>query len=325
MRVLTSLFFLLFTNSILFSAQITTAKAAATEAAKKSDLSKSVAYLKQTVASFTDTREKRALCAFLASVQEQMGQYEDAEKSYAQAAAMVAGDAAGMPKKSSEQLVLDATRCALCCGNYANAESYLSSEVQNTADETTKAYLKLYRQWARLCKAESDTDTKAAVATLNTYVDNPSMTAVEPTVLLTLWHVTGSKSYSDKLKKKYPKSLETAIVKGDIQQLPAPFWYFVHRVGDAVAEVKQTAITETKSAAASSEKAKKQQLGLFKDESNAKVLVEKAKSKGFNAYIAPDVRPSGTKYYLVVVDENKSGSMGQKLRDAGFECYPFFD
>ena len=30
-------------------------------------------------------------------------------------------------------------------------------------------------------------------------------------------------------------------------------------------------------------------------------------------------------YYAVVVDENAEGTMGQKLKNAGFECYPVFE
>ena len=73
------------------------------------------------------------------------------------------------------------------------------------------------------------------------------------------------------------------------------------------------------------ERAGRLQLGLFREEANAKALAKRVEAKGFKADIATEVRPSGTKYYLVVVNENANGTMGEELRTAGFECYPLFD
>lgn len=347
------------TASLLFSAwnaqsvfaqtAITTAQLVAKEAAKKDSLADAVTYLKKQIPALSAAAEKRAGYAFLGGVQEQMGLYADAGKSYAAAAAIAAGDAAGMPKKTNEQLVLDAVRCALSTGDAATADSYLGSAVRNSQNATVLAYVKLYEQWSALCKAKKESDITEPLAMLKTYADLYSMNAVAPVVLLTLWHVSGEQSYANALKKDYPSSPEAAIVKGTIQQLPAPFWYFVPRKGSAIPEVEQEPVTYQQSAdekpapavatpapsvSTSSDSAKtadktdravKQQLGLFRDENNAKGLVEQLKKKGFTAKITSEVRPSGTTYYLVVVDENKDGTMGAELRNAGFECYPLFE
>ena len=187
------------------------------------------------------------------------------------------------------------------------------------------------------------------------------MLAVRPVILLTLWYVTGKDNYADSLKKQFPASPEASIVDGTVQQLPAPFWYFVpHKVGavpgTAVADSSgvDASVTDSSSSAASAtesdgkaddsvfpdtndvissntdddgskNKAKKEQLGLFRDKTNAATLVDQLKKKGFSAYITSEVRPSGTTYYIVVVDENDAGTMGENLRTAGFECYPVFD
>lgn len=66
---------------------------------------------------------------------------------------------------------------------------------------------------------------------------------------------------------------------------------------------------------------KKQQLGLFKSKANADDLVLKARAKNFDAYAYSETRASGTTYYIVVVDENDSLTMGKKLKEAGFDCY----
>ncbi|MBR0495728.1 MAG: SPOR domain-containing protein [Treponema sp.] len=322
------------------------AKVVIENAAKKSSVSDSVAYLKKNVASVSVNYEKRAVYAFLAGILEQQGQYAEAQKTYAQAAS-IQGSAenvvVGVPNKNSEELVIDAVRCALCAGDYASADSYLNSAVRNTKDEKIKAFVKLYEQWSALCKAKNESDTKEAVAMLKTYATLDSMKVVRPSILLTLWHLTGEAQYADNLKKNYPKSMEGAIVKGEVQTLPTPFWYFVPRNGVDLPEIAGVASTDSTVSASAvspasssskseniekSDKAEKiirQQLGLFREEANAKALVDRVAAKGFKAEITTEVRPSGTKYYLVVVNENSKGTIGEELRTAGFECYPLFE
>lgn len=321
---------------------INTARLAAKEAEKKDSLDEAVSYLTRQIPLLSSAAEKRAGYAFLGAVQEQMGRYAAAVSSYAAAAAIAAGNAAGMPKKSNEQLVLDAVRCALATGDSATADTYLGSAVRASSDATVAAQVKLYEQWSALCKAKGEGDLAEPIALLKTYATLPSMHAVAPAVLLTLWHISGEQSFADTLKKDWSSTPEAAVVKGTIQQLPAPFWYFVPRKGNAVPDVEQEPVTyqqspdenvagsvgsaaEATSAGEKSERAVYQQLGLFRDENNAKGLVEQLKKKGFAAKITTEKRPSGTTYYLVVVDENRSGTMGAELRNAGFECYPVFE
>ena len=44
----------------------------------------------------------------------------------------------------------------------------------------------------------------------------------------------------------------------------------------------------------------KWQLGLFRTESNAKLLADEVKAKGFDAFITTEKRASGTTYYIVL-------------------------
>ena len=344
-------------STILFSlsgqTKNTSAKSVIETAAKKSSLAESIKYLETSLSSVPENAEKRAVYAFLASVLEQQGLYEKAQKTFVQAAS-IQGSAAsvvpGVPNKNSEELVIDAVRCALCAGDYSAAESYLNSAVRNSKDEKIIAYVKLYEQWSALCKAKSISDTKESIAMLKTYSGLDSMKLVRPSLLLTLWHLTGESQFSESLKKTYPKSMEASIVKGEIQTLPTPFWYFVPRNGVDLPEIAglgegspskaektsapeksasvsaaKTSSSEKSSSSAKGEKIVRQQLGLFRDEANAKALCDRVAGKGFKAEITSEVRPSGTKYYLVVVNENSKGTIGEELRTAGFDCYPLFD
>lgn len=324
---------ILFFTCAVFSYSLT-AKEVAIQAAGKDSVEQSVNYLKKTIPLLTVAADQRSANAFLASVLEQSGDYSEAITYYAKAASIAAKDAEGMPKKSSEQLVIDAVRCALSCGDWTSAQTYLNSAVRSSENPEIISYVKLYEQWSVLSKAQNTGDTAEALAILKTYSSLESMKSVLPQILLTLWHITGESEYSQKLKKDFPKSLECAVVKGEVQTLPAPFWYFVPRSSNSSPEVETVPPVEEKKSAAenSTEKQKektekivRQQLGLFRDKANAEGLIQKLKEKGFSAFITEEIRPSGTKYYLVVVNENAEGTMGTELRNAGFECYPVFE
>ena len=300
-------------------------------AARQESVDESISYIKEQLSVVTAAAEKRALYNSLASLQEQMALYDDAQKSYAQAAAIAAGDAEGMPKKTNEQLVLDAVRCALCCGDFTTADSYLNSAVRNSKSAEIQSYVKLYSQWSSLCRANSVEELNEPLELLKAYLNVSSMKAVHPVILLTLWYVTGESAWSHKLIQDFPSSTEAAIVTGDIQLLPTPFWFFVPKSGIAEQGIGTyteqasvpAAASNTKADEASSEvKFSKWQLGLFKTESNAKLLCEELKNKGFAAYVTSEKRSSGTTYYIVLVNEDASGNVSEKLRSAGYDCYP---
>jgi cell division septation protein DedD len=150
---------------------------------------------------------------------------------------------------------------------------------------------------------------------------------VHPLILLTLWYVTGDKSWSEQITQNYPNSTEAAIVKGDVQLLPTPFWFFVPKSGVAEQgtgtfkeDISVAPATKT-TAAATTTKDSKWQLGLFKTESNAKLLCEEVKQKGFDAYIISEKRASGTTYYIVLVKDDGTGTTADKLRSSGYDCY----
>ncbi len=323
-----------------FSEELT-AKKIADNAVKKDSPQEAIQYVAAEAEKITLPAEKRATYSFLGSLQEATADFDAAQKSFAKAAGIAAGNsnAEGMPKKSSERLVLDAIRCALSGGDWETAENYLNSAVRNSKSTEIQATIKLYEQWAILCRAQNDSDLKEPCEMLKTYANLESMKSVKPSVLLTLWYITADNSYANILNKEFPSSMEAGIVNGKIQIHPAPFWYFLPRKTAAIPQIStksttaakeksttspaETSNTEKKSASAES-KAKHQQLGLFRDKANAQRFSEKVNSKGFNSYIQTETKSSGTTYFLVVVDENAEGTVGIQLKNAGFECYPVF-
>ena len=318
--VILSVFFI---GTLLFAEP--KAKDIATEAARKATVEESISYVQNQLKSLTVASEKRAAYVFLASLQEQMSLYGDAQKNYATAAGIAAGDAEGMPKKTNEQLVIDAVRCALCCGDWPTADSYLNSSVRNSKNAQILSYVKLYAQWSALCRAENVNDLNEPLELLKAYLKVDSMKAVHPVILLTLWYVTGEKSWADQITKNFSSSTEAAIVRGDVQLLPTPFWFFVPKSGVAEQGTGTfsdvSTVTSESTPAATTTKNTKWQLGLFKTESNAKLLCEEVKTKGFDAYVISETRASGTTYYIVLVKDDGTGT-ADKLRSAGYDCYP---
>lgn len=307
------------------------------ECTKKANADESAAYLEKEIPKLTVASEKRAAYAFLGNLQEMLGLYDLAEKSYVSAAGISAADAEKMPVRSNEEYVLDAVRCALSGGNSARADSYLNSAVRSSKNQKVQNYVKLYSVWSSLCRSETKADLEEPVAMLKAYANISSMKSVHPAILLTLWYVTGDSEYSVEIKEKFPSSIENCIVQGDAQLLPSPFWYFVPKTGEAKPETgtvkeapktkdqaKVLTVTDSTKTEVPKETAEvpggKLQLGLFSSESNANHLVTELKDKGFNAYSEKQTKPSGNVYYSVIVIA-KDNITADILRSNGYECY----
>ena len=229
-----------FTTASCFAAT-KSAAAIKKEALQKDTVQSAILYIKSMTDSTASQADKRSLLYFLGKLEESMGLYSDASRSYASACAIAAGDAEGMPKVSSEQLVLCAVRTSLCAGEFDNADSYLNSAVRSSKDAAVLAYVNLYAAWSQLCRAQDASQTADTLALLRAYVGMDSMKAVRPCVLFTLWYLTDDVSYSDLLKKEYPSSPEYAIVCGKANVVSVPFWYFVPRAEHNLADESTSA------------------------------------------------------------------------------------
>lgn len=357
-RFVTFLSVLVFASGLY--AQEKSARMIADEAMKKGSPEAAIKFIKEQAESVQAPQEKRALLSFLGSLQETRSLYSEACKSYAQAAGIAGGSVEGMPKKTNEQLVLDAVRCALSGGDGDTAGSYLNSSVRNSKNEEIQAKIKLYEQWAVLCNVKDSAHLAEPVAILKAYLSFDSMKSVKASILFTLWYLTGESQFSSLLNKEFPDSMENGIVNGKVMILPAPFWYFTPRtetVSEATSsmaekviqpveseksekteipeekketeaaktEVKNEKSEKTESVPAADEKTSsvKLQLGLFRDKANAETFVKSIKDKGFEPFIKEEKRASGNIYYAVLVDQGNDTDLPVKLKMAGFESYQY--
>ena len=318
------------------------------ESVKKGSPQDAVNYISKELVKLSSPAEKRALLAYLGSLQELLCQYDEAEKSYVQAAGIAAGSVDGMPKKSSERLVLDAVRTALCAGDADSALSYLNSAVRNSKSEEIQAQIKLYEQWAKLSLADDLSKAEEPVALLKTYVNLSSMKSVKPSVLLTLWYTTGDKKYSEALVNEFSNSPEAGIVTGKVQILPTPFWFFLPKHNDAnvlneseikpvseaksvspvekVSEAKSVSPAETLSEAkttASSENALQSENNRQAQDQTSSSM-EKNSTASKTASSTETVSHSSKSVRLqlgLFRDKNNSNAFVGRLKEKGFDAY----
>ena len=68
-----------------------------------------------------------------------------------------------------------------------------------------------------------------------------------------------------------------------------------------------------------------QQVGFFKHEDYAGELVAKLREKGFAPIVRQTIRPSGNRYFAVLISEDDARTTASRLKDAGFESYLVVD
>lgn len=300
-------------------------------ALNEDSVEETISFIKAKSSSMASEADRRSILYYLGTLQEHMGQYAEASKSFASAAGIGAGDARNMQKVSTEDLVFAAVAASLNAGDYQTAGAYLSSSISSSENILVSAKVSLYQVWTALCKASNLEETKDSQEILKAYVKMDSMKSVRPQLLFTLWYLTDSDEYKKALKASYGTSPEYRIASGQAELMISPFWFFMPHAEHSYADSAKLAIQESSfsssnSTSSSGEKAKYLQLGLFKEKANADALVEKAKKKGFyDAHWYTETRSSGTTYYIVVVSENVQGNMSLKLKDAGFENYPLYE
>lgn len=347
-------------------------------ALQKESVRESLKYLTSHIQLAKNDAEKRSILYYTATLQETLGQFVAAAATYAQAAAINADNAQGMPAASNAELYLYAARSSLEACDFQSADSYLdASPVNSSTDKTLIARKRLLSAWSALCKAGDYREVKGVVANLEEFAGDGQLADIRCEVLFTLWYVTEDEQWRSLLKKDYPHRPETAIAEGSGSVMAMPFWYFMPRASLAAdgtasgsaavsaavpaASVQDPQGTAPKAEAASGSPSAgtavggrsaggaavtgpaadgpaaaeaaaagagkkparvREQIGFFRKLENAEKLVERAAKSGFTAYYYTELRSSGTEYYIVVVDEDEGGSMGNKLRNAGFDCYP---
>ncbi|MBP5465050.1 MAG: hypothetical protein J6Y13_07785, partial [Treponema sp.] len=219
-------------------------------ALQKESVRESLKYLTSHIQLAKNDAEKRSILYYTATLQETLGQFVAAASTYAQAAAIDADNAQGMPAASNAELYLYAARSSLEACDFQSADSYLdASPVNSSTDTKLIARKRLLSAWSALCKAGDYREAKGVVANLEEFAVDGQLVDIRCEVLFTLWYITDDSKWSEMLSKDYPHSPEASIAGGNGVVMAMPFWYFMPRAalydnggipGSSISEKKET-------------------------------------------------------------------------------------
>lgn len=293
-----------------------------TNAVKTGTIESAISYIKNSLPAVQDVNEQKAIMLFLANLQQQSSLYKDAYESYS---VVIALD----KTVPNVKVRLDAAMCLLASGETATAESVLDSVLAIESEDSYGAKAKLLAVWCGVLKASSLQELETPVNHFFNFLNDPVMECVKPSVLFSLWWLTGDAVFAQKLETDFATTPEAACANGRAEVLPLPYFYFVPRKNSGFDAKKaaeryadKKAISEAK--AAENQKIVWQQVGLFRDETNAENCMKRLLEAGFMPEVLKQTKASGNNYTAVVVRET-DGSVAQALRNAGFECYPIFE
>lgn len=247
----------------------------------------------------------------LAAYEYQCGNYSNAAACYERAVVLD-------PTECKYELLLDAMQAFLCGGEYDRAGVVLHRILADLTRSSNEAYRRraaVYKVWLLLAEDGADT----AVPLITEYINDASFAVYHPALLFTLWWISGNEKIKERLQKSYPSSIEAAAVTGTVTLYPSTFWYLMPK--GAIVEKGDGNVSVTQDNAA---RASYYQIGFYKTKRYAQALVDDLRKKHFTPIIKEEVRPSGTLYFAVLVQENESGTMGILLKNAGYEAFPVF-
>ncbi|CEM62411.1 SPOR domain-containing protein [Treponema phagedenis] len=299
---------------------------------------KTIAYFSQEIPKLSAVQDRKSGFLFFANYLRLYGKNEEALLRYKEAAFLSEG-------KERIKHLLDAAQSAMASDKTEEAHEILQ-ELSDicTAGSADHSKVLLYQALLDIQTAANAEEFSAALQKIQAYASKKSFAAYHSILLFTLWWINGDAAVKEKLVKQFPKSMEAAAVSGSVDISPSVFWYLMPRNPDmikkflsetttytdsqytqarAIAEkFRETPATKQEEAAISIPKG--YQLGFFKDKANAEKLLTELQKKGFTAKIQKETRASGTIYYQLFTPEDAKGSIGLKLKAAGYETFPIF-
>jgi hypothetical protein len=327
---------------LAFSAQLFAAEG---EGKPKTDLSVSdeLARLTTDAYAYPSGSKRRDALAELALLRELSGDLEGASSAWADAA-FAAGEG------RDDTALLEAARCLIAIGEIDRAFADLRTVLITGRDKV--AISRARYLGAQLSAFRGDED---AVATLSAFVDDDEYADRRATTLYLLWLLTSDGSFRDRLVTDHPKSPEATLAsapeRASVSISQTPLWLFFPARGElpqsnaaplpkvAASPVAPAVPPSTASAAAppatppaslsapdTAEPSRPiaLQIGLFRREENAKVLMKKLDTAGFKAETTRRVVGSDEYYAVTVSGGSKPDETALRLKDAGFESFPLY-
>ncbi|MDR3130171.1 MAG: hypothetical protein LBU18_01345 [Treponema sp.] len=233
--------------------------------------------------------------------------------------------AAALPEGWDAMCLLQGARCLAALGQFDAAEDHVRNIL--LAGNVQGAQLE-----ARYLGAQIHALKTGNGAILASLLMNGEYTERRPSMLYTLWRITGDKTYKIRLETEYPASPEARILLedsvGQVLGASAAMWLLLPgREGIVLGEpiMADGSLREAITAPASSTaESPILQTGLFRSEENTRVLAERLKKAGFIPLINRRM-VSGTEYWTVGVSPGKNiQDTILQLKNAGFESFPVY-
>lgn len=266
---------------------------------------------------------RRRAYSALAELRELMGDYALAAEAWDSAAS-------SEPGPRHEPSILESARCLIAVGELEKASVAVGTVLLTGKDASALSRARVLSAFIAAFRNDG-----TALPLLKAVSEAEEYAADRPTILFLLVRVFGDKAARERLLGEYPASPEALVLAGKAARIASlPLWLLPadresltvrtdSKPADAAAAAPPTnEVPEQQSAAAGGGAVL--QVGLFKAEKNAQVLVSRLASKGFKASSSTRT-VGGVSYWVVTVVPQRSvqESMMQ-LKDAGFESFPLF-
>lgn len=279
-------------------------------------------FLEAEISKLSSDTEKIIALTVLADYEERFDLFSRAAKHYVEAADLSS-------KKEKKNLLSKALGAFLLADNITDASALYSKRllplVAKPFSQDDIRILVLF-EWMKLKSEE-----KTSLENIKKYVTDSKFSEFHPAMLLTLWWVEGDKKAENTLIKKFPNSIEAAVVRGEAFLSPKTFWYLMPQnrgfkeyfadTGSESVLSDQGAISEQNNEISA---AKFYQTGFFKTENFAKGLGDELQKKGFTVTIKKDSRGDESFFSVLVKDDGK-GDIVIRLKSEGYEAVPIFD
>ena len=281
-------------------------------------------FIEAEIKKVSSNEEKIIALSVLADYEERFDLFLRAGRHYLEAAEL-------SPEKERKTLLTKALGAFLLADNISESSELCRNRllpiIETPFSKEDIKVLVLF-EWLKL-----KSDEKSSLENIKKYVTDSKFAEFHPAMLLTLWWVDGDKKAENTLIKKFPNSIEAAVVRGEAFLSPKTFWYlmpqnrdFKESLADSASESVSLSQGETLGLAQNNEvpAAKFYQTGFFKTENFAKGLADELKKKGFTVTIKKEERGEDS-FFSVLVKADGKGDMVIRLKSEGYEAVPIFD
>jgi tetratricopeptide (TPR) repeat protein len=224
------------------------------------------------------------------------------------------------PGKQHDAALLEEAFCFLGLGEMEKSETAAKAVMLTAKDSAIQ-------HRAKYLLAQIEAFRSEDLAPLIELISDPNYEPYRPVIYYTLWKFSGTDRYKTRLLSEYPLSPEARIVKeaasakAGVMIFPSALWLFFPGRHEINLETSE----ENSAPSSGRQNPTALQTGLFGKEENAKSMVDRLKSVGFEAVMSRRTADDGGAYWVVTVpsgtDINRTISL---LRDKGFESFPVF-